>query len=542
MAVTPRLRSWSLAVNHELVDSTWGQLLLGLLVVAGFFLAVALGVAFLAWTPVKSSRSLNGPGWVERARGRVRSKGRWLVGWLWGRLRRWWRSPRPVAIRLAAVVRHPARLVVLGFAAAVLVGSVLLSLPVATQGGAGAGVVTALFTATSAVCVTGLVIVDTGTYWSGFGQAVILGLIQVGGFGIMTLASLLGLLVARRLRVRLQLGAQAETKSLGVGDVRQVVFGVLRISILFEAAVAVILTWRFAEGYGQPLGRAAYLGLFHAVSAFNNAGFGLYSDSMMRFVDDPLVCGPIAVAVIFGGLGFPVLFELRRHLRTPRRWSLHTKITVGATVALLGVGWVLISVMEWTNPATLGRLNVGGKLLAGFFHAVMPRTAGFNSLDVAQMHDVTLLVNDVLMFIGGGSAGTAGGIKVTTFALLGFVILAEIRGEPSVHALGRRLPSGIQRQALTIVLLSATAIASSTLLLLALTPFTLDQVLFEVTSAFATVGLSTGITAQVGTAGHVILIMLMFIGRLGPITAATALALRERTRRYELPEERPIVG
>jgi len=358
----------------------------------------------------------------------------------------------------------------------------------------------------------------------------------------MTLASLLGLLVAGRLRMRLQLTTQAETRSLALGEVRGVVLGVLKISVLVEAAVAAALTWRFAETYGEPPGRAAYLGVFHAVSAFNNAGFGLYRDNLMRFADDPLVCMPIAVAVVAGGLGFPVLFELRRHVRTPRRWSLHTKVTVGATVVLLLAGWVLITAAEWTNPATLGRLTVGGKLLAGLFHSVMPRTAGFNSLDVGQMREVTLLVNDVFMFIGGGSGGTAGGIKVTTFALLGFVILAEIRGERTVHALGRRLPSGIQRQALTIALLGVGVVMASTLALLALTPFSLDQVLFETVSAFATVGLSTGITAQVGPAGHAILIVLMFIGRLGPVTLATALALRERTRRYELPEERTIVG
>ncbi|MFG3702213.1 TrkH family potassium uptake protein [Micromonospora sp. NPDC047620] len=523
------------------MDSTWAQLLLGLLAVVALFAAVVLGAALLAWAPV------TGPGSRQGAR-------RWrvLVGGLHEVLRRLvallkWvirrlRVPPGAVERLSGAVRHPARLVVLGFAVAVLAGSVLLSLPWATESGRGAPLVTAVFTATSAVCVTGLVIEDTGTFWSAFGEAVILGLIQIGGFGIMTLASLLGLLVARRLRMRLQLGTQAETKAIGVGEIRRVVLGVVRVSLVVETAVAALLAWRFADGYGHTGGRAVYLGVFHAISAFNNAGFGLYADSLMQFVDDPLVCLPIAAAVIIGGVGFPVLFELRRELRTPRRWSIHTKITVGMTAVLLVGGWVAISVSEWSNPGTLGGLGLGGKLLAGFFAAVMPRTAGFNSLNVAEFNDVTLLVNDVLMFIGGGSAGTAGGIKVTTFALLGFVILAEIRGEPSVHALGRQLPAGVQRQALTIALLSVAAVATSTVALLALTPFRLDQVLFEVTSAFATVGMSTGITAQVGTAGHVILILLMFIGRLGPITAATALALRERTRRYELPEERPIVG
>jgi potassium uptake TrkH family protein len=468
--------------------------------------------------------------------GRQRAASTWLA------IRRSWRLPNAATAAVGALTRHPARLVVLGFGAAIATGWVLLSLPIATRTGESAGADAALFTATSAVCVTGLVVVDTGSYWSGFGQVVILGLIQVGGLGTMTLASLLGLLVARRLALRLQRGTQAETKSMGLGDVRGVVLGVLRVSLLVEAVVAALLTWRFAAGYGQSWGTATYNGVFHAVSAFNNAGFGLYPDSLVRFVNDPLVCLPIAGAVIVGGLGFPVLFELRRRLRTPRRWSLHTKITVGMTVVLLGAGWIVITAAEWSNPGTMGPLGASGKLLAGFFQAVMPRTAGFNSLDVAAFREETLLVNDVLMFIGGGSAGTAGGIKVTTFALLGFVILAEIRGEPSVHALGRRLPAGVQRQALTVALLSVGMVTVATLALLGLSPYRLDVVLFEVISAFATVGLSTGITADVGTAGHVILIVLMFIGRLGPITLATALALREQTRRYERPEERPIVG
>ncbi|HET9519269.1 MAG TPA: potassium transporter TrkG [Actinoplanes sp.] len=518
------------------MDSTWGEALLGLLVIAGFFLAVAAGVLLLAWAPLRRPPSLP-TGAADRVRA---AAGRGLAG-LSAALRRLGTPPRAL-IRLTTVLQHPARLVVLGFAGAVLVGAALLSLPLATESGTGAGWVTAVFTATSAVCVTGLVIVDTGTYWSAFGEAVILALIQVGGFGIMTLASLLGLLVARRLRIRLQLGTQAETKTMGVGDVRRVVLGVVRITLLVELVVAVLLAWRFAAGYGEAWGRAAYLGLFHSVSAFNNAGFGLYADNLMRFVDDPLICLPVVAAVIIGGIGFPVLFELRRELRTPRKWSIHTRITVWATGVLLAGGWLAISVAEWSNQATLGRLGLGGKLLAGLTHAAMPRTAGFNSLDVAQFNDITLLINNVLMFIGGGSGGTAGGIKITTFAVLGFVILAEVRGEPSVHALGRRIPAGVQREALTIALLGVAAVATATLAMLALTPFTLDQVLFEVTSAFATVGMSTGITAGVGTAGHVILILLMFVGRLGPVTAAAALALRERTRRYELPEERPIVG
>jgi trk system potassium uptake protein len=431
---------------------------------------------------------------------------------------------------------------VLGFGSALVVGALLLSLPVAAESGEGTPLVSALFTAGSAVCVTGLVVVDTATHWSTFGELVILGLIQLGGFGVMTLASLFGLLISGRLGLRTRLLAQAETKSVGPGSARQVIVGVVRTSLIFELATAVVLTIRFATGYGESWGRAAYLGVFHAVSAFNNAGFALWATSLERFVADPWICMPIAIAVIAGGLGFPVLWELRRAWRKPRRWSLHTKLVIGVSVTLLVLGTVVVTVAEWANPGTLGPLSVPGKLLGGFFQAVMPRTAGFNSVNVGALHTETWLTMDVLMFIGGGSAGTAGGIKVTTFAILGFMIWAELRGESKVNVLRRRLPEDVQRQALAIALLSVGVVMACTWTLLVMTPFNLDRVLFEVISAFATVGMSTGITADLPAAAHVLLTMLMFIGRLGPLTLGAALALRSRARRYELPEERPIVG
>ncbi|ADB30197.1 H(+)-transporting two-sector ATPase [Kribbella flavida DSM 17836] len=441
--------------------------------------------------------------------------------------------------------RHPGQLVVAGFAAVTAVGTMLLMLPVASTTGESTGVVPALFTAVSAVCVTGLIVVDTPTYWSGFGEGVVLGLIQIGGLGVMTLASVLALLVARRLGMRLQLSAQAETKALGLGDVRQVVGGVIRLSLAVEVVIAILLALRFGLGYGESFGRAVYLGVFHAVSAYNNAGFALYSDSLIGFATDPFICFPIMAAIVLGGLGFPVVLELLRRRRREwrgRPWSLHTRITLATYGGLLVVGTVAVTVVEWRNPATLGALELHHRLLVGLFHGVMPRTAGFNSLDVAQLEPTTLLVNDVLMFIGGGSAGTAGGIKVTTFALLAFVMLAEIRGEPTVHVLNRRLPGQVQRQALTVALLGVGTVMAGTLALLAMTSFKLDDVLFETVSAFGTVGMSTGITAKLPVAGQFVLMALMFIGRLGPVTLASALAIRDRPRRYELPEERPVVG
>ncbi len=428
------------------------------------------------------------------------------------------------------------------FAVAVAVGTALLALPISRAGEGGAPLVVALFTATSATCVTGLAVVDTPSYWSAFGEAVILGLIQVGGLGIMTLASLLGLAIFRRLGLRSRLTAAAETKASGPGDVRSVVTGVLAFSLLFEAVTAVLLTLRFAWGYGEEWPRAAYLGVFHAVSAFNNAGFALYRDNLMGFVSDPWICLPIAGAVIAGGLGFPVWLELRRQTGPWRLLSVHTRMTLSATLVLLVLGTVFVTANEWRNPGTLGALPPADRLLAGFFQAVMPRTAGFNSLDYGQMREGTLLGTEILMFIGGGSGGTAGGIKVTTFVLLLFVIVAEVRGEADVEAFGRRLDPRVVRQALTVALLSVGAVVVSTLVLLEVSTIDTEDALFEVVSALATVGLSTGITPDLPSPAQLVLTALMFIGRLGPITVAAALALREKPHLRRLPEGRPLIG
>ena len=448
----------------------------------------------------------------------------------------------------ARAVLTPVRVVALGFAAAILVGTVLLMLPVATQSRAGAGLVDALFTSTSATCLTGLVVVDTPTYWSGVGQGVILALIQVGGLGIMTMASLVGLLLANRIGLKARLNTAAEARASGLGDVRSVVLGVVRVSLAIEAVIAVALAARFAVSYHEPPLRALWLGIFHSISAFNNAGFALFSDNMVGFAEDPWICVPLMLAVITGGLGVPVLFEIGRRVRqarrrqpnAERRWSLHTRLTLLVTSILLvgGIGSVLA--LEWFG--TLQHHTVGSKVLIAAFQGVMPRTAGFNSVDYAQMDDATLLITDVLMFIGGGSGGTAGGIKVTTFAVLLFIIFAEVRGEKSVTIFDRRVDPRLQRQALAVAAIGVALVIVPTVSLLAGTNFDLNVLLFEVTSAFATVGLSTGITAALPVWGQMLLIALMYLGRIGPITLVSALAARQRRRRYELPTERPFIG
>ena len=450
-------------------------------------------------------------------------------------------SPTRRARRARPLLRHPGQVVVAGFAVAILIGTLLLMLPVARTEPGHAPFLTALFTSTSAVCVTGLVVVDTPTYWSTFGEVTILGLIQVGGIGIMTLASLLALIVFRRLGLRFRLTAAVEHTSSGLGDVRSVVKGVVGISLVIELIIAIPLTLRFWLGYGSSPERAAYDGIFHSISAFNNAGFALRSDNLMGYVDDPWICLPIVVAVIAGGLGFPVWLELLQRTKV-RMWSLHTKMTVTGTIGLLLIGTVFFIATEWRNPDTLGALSAPGKVLAGFFQSTMTRTAGFNSLDYEQMHEGTLLGVDVLMLIGGGSAGTAGGLKITTFMLLFFVILAEVRGQAEVEAFDRRIDPRAIRQALTVALLSVGFVVSGTIALLHLVEAPTHQVLFEAVSAFATVGLSANLTYDVPSGGQLVLIAMMFVGRIGPITLVSALALRDRERLHRFPEGRPLIG
>lgn len=429
-----------------------------------------------------------------------------------------------------------------GFAIAIAAGTVLLMLPFAKAGPGGASFIEALFTATSAVCVTGLVVVDTPVYWTGFGQVVILLLIQLGGLGIMIFASLIGLILARRLSVRSRLNTAAEAKVAGLGDVRGVVRGVVLISLTIEAAVFVLLFVQFLSGYGYSVGEAAWHGIFHSVSSFNNAGFALYSDSLMGFVGDPFICLPIAAAIILGGLGFPVIVQLRKEFRRPLHWSMNTKLVLAATAVLLVAGTVFITLIEWNNPATLGRLDPWTRVMAGFFQSVQTRTAGFNSVDIGALRDETWLAMDILMFIGAGPSSTAGGIKVTTFAVLFFIMMTELRGEGAVNIFGKRLSRAVHRQAITVVLIAVAAVIAGTGGIMLLSGENLDRALFETVSAFATVGLSTGITADLPETAQILLVIMMFLGRLGPLTLGSAIALRERRILYEFPKERPAIG
>lgn len=434
------------------------------------------------------------------------------------------------------------RLLPLTFFALILLGTALLLLPPARSAEGRADLVDALFTSTSAVTVTGLATVDTSTYWTPLGQAIILVLVEIGGLGIVALATVLGLFIGGRLGLRTRLVAQADMHVVNIGEVRPLFRRVAVMMFGFQSVVAVILTLRYRMEYFDDLPTALWHGVFDSVMAFNNAGFSLNSDSLIGYAGDGLIIVPICFAVFVGAMGFPVLAELFKEWRTPDRWTIHTRLTVWGSIGLLLVGAVAFLALEWANPSTLGSMSLGDKLVTGIEGGIMPRSGGLNSFDWGSVSGETLSIGTVLMFIGGGSASTAGGIKVTTFLLLAFVILAELRGDPEVTVGNRSVGPAVVRTALSIALISVMLVTTTTLLVMILTDFSFEQVLFECTSAFATVGLSTGITPDLPSSAKLVLSVLMFIGRVGTIAAASAFILRRRAPRYHLPEEQPIIG
>ena len=444
--------------------------------------------------------------------------------------------------RTSSRFSHPAQVVVIALAAVLIVGTFLLMLPMSVQSNRAASPVDAFFTAASAVSVTGLTVVDTGTYWSVLGQVIILVLIQIGGFGIMTLATLFALMFFRRAGLRTRKAAAVETKSLSLQDLRGIVIRIAIFTIFIEFIVFLVVSLRLYFAYSEGLGRSLFDGLFLSVSAFNNAGFSPYAANLEIFVADPWILGTVTIAVILGGLGFPVILELFRRWRSPHSWSILTKVTVVITSILLLVGTVAFWVAEHDQTRTFAQVGGPQKVLLAFFTSAMTRTAGFNAVPEAALQPESLFLTNVFMFIGGGSAGTAGGIKVTTIGLILFVVWAEVRGRKEATIGNRTISVDGQRQALSIVVLGAAIVAVFTFAVMSLTPFSFEEVVFEVVSAFGTVGLSLGITPDLPDPAKVLIALLMLIGRVGPLTLAVALAARSKVSLVRLPEERMIVG
>lgn len=441
-------------------------------------------------------------------------------------------KPQAYEIRAPRRIRRPpspAVVLIAGFAALIAIGTIVLMLPFASADGRWTEPLVAVFTATSAVCVTGLVVVDTGTYWSPFGHLAIIALVQIGGFGFMTGSTLLlFLLVGRRTGLRDRVLVQASTGVPDLGSVTAVVRRVAVFTLTVEAAGALLLAIAFLGHGRDPLG-ALWWGVFHGISGFNNAGFDLVGEfrSLQPFVDDGLVLGTLGVLIVLGGLGFAIVGDVAAK-RTWSRFALETKIVLVTTVVLLVGGSVAIGLFEWSNPATLGALPETQRPLNAVFEATTLRTAGFSTLPTGALLEPSLFVVMALMFIGGASGSTAGGIKVNTFSVLLVAIISSARGRPSAEAFGRRIPHAIVYRALSVALLSIAFVFSVGLGIevVARTPFV--QTVFEAISAFGTVGASTGITPDLPDPARIIVIGAMFAGRLGPLTLVLALAARAR--------------
>jgi len=437
----------------------------------------------------------------------------------------------------------PTQVLALGFAAIILIGTLLLMLPVATKSGKGADFLTALFTATSATCVTGLVVVDTKTYWSVFGQIVIMLLIQVGGLGIMTMSTLFALILGRRITFKERLVMQEAFNTNSLGGIVKFAKYILMVSFLFESIGAIILTLRFLPQMG--LKKAVYYGLFHSISAFNNAGFDLMGNfrSLTGYVSDWVVNLVIMGLIIFGGLGFYVLLDIYEH-RHFNKFTLHSKIVITITLFLITIGTLLIFLFEYNNPKTLKPLDFPTKILAALFQAVTPRTAGFNTLSLSDMTIASKFLTIILMFIGASPAGTGGGIKTTTFAVILYTVLSVIKGEEETVLYKRTISRNIVYKAVAISFISVFIIFSVTMVLSITETSNFLTILYETISAFGTVGLSLGLTPELSTVGKIIIIFTMYTGRVGPLTLALALAKRQRRPKpiIKYAEEKIMVG
>lgn len=439
----------------------------------------------------------------------------------------------------------PARILVTGFALIILLGSFLLMLPMSNANGESLRFIDALFTATSATCVTGLVVVDTGTHFTVFGQVIILCLIQVGGLGFMTMATLFAFMLKKKISLKERLILQEALNQGSMEGIVRLIRKVIFFALVIEGSAAILFAIRWA--FDMPIGQAIYYGVFHAISFFNNAGFDLFGaisgpfTSLTSYVGDPIVNFVSMFLIISGGIGFIVLSDLVDYRKT-KRLSLHTKVVLFMSGTLIIVGTLVIFVFEFTNPNTMGDLNFFEKILASLFQSVSPRTAGANTVDLAGLRQATQFFMVLLMFIGASPGSTGGGIKTTTFMILIGAVITMIRGKEDIVLFKHRLAKDRIYKALTVVLLSLTLVITVAMVLSTTEDADFLAILFESTSAFGTVGLTMGITTHLTDIGRVLIALTMFIGRLGPLTLAYALGPKTERELYRHPEGKITIG
>ncbi|MDM5249314.1 MULTISPECIES: TrkH family potassium uptake protein [unclassified Lysinibacillus] len=437
---------------------------------------------------------------------------------------------------------NPPKILVLGFATIILIGTFLLTLPIATENGQGLSFLDALFTATSATCVTGLVVVDTGDTFSTFGELVILFLIQIGGLGFMTFATLVFLLLGKKISLKERLLLKEAFNNITMAGLVRLVRRILLFTAVIEFIGGLILSIRFS--FDMPVGKAIYFGFFHSISNFNNAGFDLMGgfNGLTEYVDDPFIVLTICALITIGGLGFIVINELYEYRET-KRLSVHSKIVLTTTLILTVGSTILIFLFEYGNSKTLGPLSEWGKVLGSLYQAVTPRTAGSNTLPIADLTQSTLFLIILLMFIGAGSGSTAGGIKITTFALLVATMWSQIRGKEDVVLFRRRIVNETILKALTVTMCGMMIVILVTFVLsITEQGHNFMMYLFEATSAFGTVGLSMGLTPELSPGGRLVIILTMFAGRLGPLTIAFAIAKRRKSEAFRHPKGNIMIG
>ncbi len=435
----------------------------------------------------------------------------------------------------------PPQILASGFALIIVAGAVLLSLPIASASGRPLPFIDALFTATSATCVTGLVVVDTGTFFSTFGQVVIMLLIQLGGLGFMTMATLFAIVLRKKISLRERLILQEAMNQISMEGIVRLIQRVIIYSFVIEGTAACLFAVRWS--FDMPVGKAIYFGLFHAVSLFNNAGFDLFGEfrSLTGYVDDIVVNVVAMLLIILGGIGFVVMSDVVEY-RKNRRLSLHTKVVLTTTSILIVFGALVIFIFEYTNPRTLGALHFSGKILASLFQSVTPRTAGANTVSIADLRQASQFFIIILMFIGASPGSTGGGIKTTTFTTLIGAILAMVRGKEDIVLFHYRLAKDRIYKAITLTMFALFLVVFVAMVLSTTEDHEFLMILFEVTSAFGTVGLSMGLTPDLTTFGKIMIMLTMFAGRLGPLTLAYALGPRTEKELYRHPEGKIIIG
>lgn len=437
---------------------------------------------------------------------------------------------------------NPAQVLVLGFASIILIGAILLSTPFVTQTGETTGFLKALFTSTSAVCVTGLVVVDTGTHWNMAGQIIILILIQIGGLGIMTMATSVAMIIGRKITLRSRLIMQEALNQFTIQGVVKLTRYIILTTFLIEGVGAFLLAMNFIPAYGTAMG--IYYGIFHSVSAFCNAGFDIIGNgrSLTPFVDHLSINFIIMSLIILGGLGFAVIMDLLR-VRGYRKLSLHSKIVIVMTCFLILFGFVMFFLMEFNNPNTLGDLSWKGKISAAMFQSVTTRTAGFNTIPLDQMNDSSKFLTIILMFIGGSPGSTAGGIKTTTIALMVLLVISVVKGRDDVEFSHRSIEKSNVNRALTVFGIGLSlGIVVPFLLSITEKGASFITLFFEAISALGTVGLSLGYTSSLSTLGQIIIIFTMFAGRVGALTIVFALAQQDKKALIRYPVSKVSVG